>query len=130
MASITVDHGHADTFSIGVRDHRLTVDQPVADGGSDAGPTPTELFVASLAGCVAHYARRYLALHDLPQKGLRVIADYDLAFRPTRVGRIRLILVVPDGQATLRKPAGTARADDPLSPSVCRQTMERHRDPN
>ena len=97
MPSITVDHVDADTFTIGVRDHRLTVDQPVADGGSDAGPTPTELFVASLAGCVAYYARRYLARHGLPEDGLRVVADYDLAFRPARVGRIRLVLVLPDG---------------------------------
>ena len=97
MPSITVDHVDADTFTIGIRDHRLTVDQPVADGGSDAGATPTELFVASLAGCVAYYARRYLARHELPDRGLRVRAEYAMASRPARVARIRLVLVLPDG---------------------------------
>jgi putative redox protein len=42
--------------------HELIVDEPVAAGGSDTGPRPTELLGASLAGCIAitmeMYARR------------------------------------------------------------------------
>lgn len=38
-------------------------------------PSPTELFVASLAPCVAFHARRYLQRHDLPEDGLRVTTD-------------------------------------------------------
>jgi uncharacterized OsmC-like protein len=45
-----------DRFVLEVRGHQLYVDQPREAGGSDAGPTPTELFVASLAGCVGFYA--------------------------------------------------------------------------
>jgi putative redox protein len=36
-----------------IREHRLIVDEPEASGGSDAGPTPTELLAASLAACSA-----------------------------------------------------------------------------
>jgi hypothetical protein len=61
MGTMTVWHLNGDRFAIGVRDHMLTVDQPLADGGEDTAPTPTELLVASLASCVAFYARRYLA---------------------------------------------------------------------
>jgi putative redox protein len=39
-------------------------------GGGDVGPTPTELFVAGLASCVAFYARRYLRRHDIDAEGL------------------------------------------------------------
>jgi putative redox protein len=49
-----------DRHLVTVRGHHLVVDQPPCDGGGDAGPTPVELFVASLASCVAHYARRAL----------------------------------------------------------------------
>ena len=49
-----------DRHRISVRGHELIVDQPCDAGGEDAGPTPTDLFVASLASCVAHYARRGL----------------------------------------------------------------------
>ncbi|MGA7988879.1 MAG: OsmC family protein [Candidatus Dormiibacterota bacterium] len=49
-----------DRHRITVGRHELIVDQPRDAGGEDAGPTPTDLFVASLASCIAHYARRGL----------------------------------------------------------------------
>ena len=51
--AVHVDHLAADRFEIGVRGHVLTVDQPVDAGGEDTAPTPTELFIASRASCVA-----------------------------------------------------------------------------
>ena len=97
MSNITVRHVDGDRFAIETRDHVLTVDQPLAAGGDDTAPTPTELFVASLASCVAFYARRYLARHDLPTTGLRVIAAYDMAQRPARVGSVSLDITLPEG---------------------------------
>ncbi len=57
---LTVVSLGGDRHRITVRGHEIVVDQPVESGGEDAGPTPTDLFVASLASCVAHYARRGL----------------------------------------------------------------------
>ena len=57
---LTVASLGGDRHRIMVRGHEIVVDQPVESGGEDAGPTPTDLFVASLASCVAHYARRGL----------------------------------------------------------------------
>jgi len=57
---LTVASLGGDRHRITVRGHEIVVDQPVESGGEDAGPTPTDLFVASLASCVAHYARRGL----------------------------------------------------------------------
>ncbi|MGA2283367.1 MAG: OsmC family protein [Candidatus Dormibacteria bacterium] len=87
---LRVDHERVDRFRITVRQHTLWVDQPVLDGGEDGAATPTELFVASLASCVAFYVRRFLARHGLPVAGLSVIADYDMAAQPARVGEVRL----------------------------------------
>jgi putative redox protein len=58
MPNLSVAHQGGDRFELGMRGHRLTCDQPLADGGDDQGPTPTELFVGSLAACVGFYARR------------------------------------------------------------------------
>jgi putative redox protein len=96
MTSVTVQHQGGDRFGIRISGHEVIVDQPVADGGTDAGPTPTELFVASLAGCVAFYARRYLARHGLPEQGLSVTAGYTMASRPARVGEVRVSVRLPD----------------------------------
>src|SRR5450756_603820 len=92
-----VEHRGGDTFDISVRGHTITVDQPVKDGGDDTAPTPTELFIASLASCVAFYARRYLARHDLPTEGLAVEATFDMGSKPARVAGIDMRLIVPEG---------------------------------
>lgn len=41
------------------RTHHLAVDEPRPLGGTDAGPTPYELLLASLAGCTAMTLRMY-----------------------------------------------------------------------
>lgn len=92
---VHVAHRGGDRFDITVRGHVIRVDQPVSDGGEDTGPTPTELFIASLASCVAFYARRYLNRHDLPTEGLAVEADFRMGSRPARVAQIEVRLTVP-----------------------------------
>ena len=71
-ATLRVVYLSGDRFEVSIREHVVTVDQPVQAGGQDIGPTPTELFVAGLASCVAFYARRYLRRHKLDATGLTV----------------------------------------------------------
>jgi uncharacterized OsmC-like protein len=95
-----------DAYVIDTGRHRLVVDQPVDAGGTDTGPTPTDLFVASLVSCVAHYAGRYLTRHLVERDGLRVSADWDFAAdRPARVGRIAIEITPPPGLPEERIPA-------------------------
>jgi len=97
LRPMRVEHRGGDTFDINVRGHVVRVDQPVKDGGDDTAPTPTELFIASLASCVAFYARRYLARHNLPTDGLAVEATFDMGAKPARVAGIDVRLIVPEG---------------------------------
>jgi uncharacterized OsmC-like protein len=108
--SMRVDHDKGDRFAIEIRGHRVVVDQPAEMGGDDVGPTPTELFVASLASCVGFYARRYLARHDLDDTGLAVEVTYTMATKPSRVGDVTLRLVVPAGVPQERQAALMAMA--------------------
>jgi putative redox protein len=105
MEPVSVSHLGGDRFAITVRGHDVYVDQPIGDGGTDTAPTPTELFVAGLASCVAFYARRYLSRHDLPTDGLAVRASYTIAPRPARVGEIRIELSVPHDVPVERRDA-------------------------
>ena len=94
---VVVRHLAGDRFAVAVRGHTFTVDQPVDAGGTDSAPAPTEYFAGAVAACVAFYARRYLARHDLPTEGLAVTASYAMADRPARIREITLSLVVPEG---------------------------------
>lgn len=86
-----------EAYDVDVRGHTVRVDQPADAGGSDEGPTPTELFVASLATCVAFYAGRYLSRHGYDRDGLGVSVEFAMATdRPARVAAIRLAVRVPD----------------------------------
>ena len=48
--------------TLSIRNHRFTVDGSAAEGGSDAGPSPHDLYDAALGACkaltVLWYARR------------------------------------------------------------------------
>jgi putative redox protein len=96
MAELQVHHEGGDRFTARIRGHEVVFDQPAEQGGDDAGPTPTEVFAASLAACVGFFARRFLSRHDLPTAGLRVDAAYELSSsRPSRVERIIVHVVTP-----------------------------------
>jgi putative redox protein len=95
-----------ESYEVSVRGHRVLVDQPADAGGQDAAPTPTELFVASLATCVAFYAGRYLTRHGYGRDGLTVSAAFDMATdRPARVTGIRLTVQAPADMPAGRRPA-------------------------
>jgi len=90
MARMTVRHLNGDAFSVAIRQHRLVVDQRSRDG-DELGPTPVELFVASLAGCAAYYAHRYLQEQGWPDEALTVECDWLMrAGTPHAVGSVRL----------------------------------------
>lgn len=101
-----VEFRSGESYEVTVRGHRFAVDQPVDVGGDDSAPTPTELFVASLATCVAFYAGRYLTRHGYPRDGLGVSASFRMSGdRPARVTAIRLTVRVPDALPLARLPA-------------------------
>lgn len=103
--TLRVEHRGEDKFDIRIRGHVVRVDQPHEDGGEDTAPTPTELFVASLASCVAFYARRYLARHNLPTEGLAVETSFEVGSRPARVSGIEVRLIIPEGVPAERRDA-------------------------
>jgi len=104
--SVDVEFLGVETYEIAVREHRVRVDQPLRDGGADQAPTPTELFVGSLAACVAFYAGRYLSRHGYQRDGLRVRAEFEMASdRPARVSSVRLTLRPPARFPAERLPA-------------------------
>jgi putative redox protein len=95
---VEVSYLGGESYAAAARGHALLTDQPATAGGADTAMTPTELLVASLSSCVAFYAGRYLARHELNRDGLHVTATFTTAAnRPARVGEIKLTIQVPGG---------------------------------
>jgi uncharacterized OsmC-like protein len=95
--ALTVAFRGGTRFEISTDRHTIISDQPTEDGGTDAGMTPVELFVGSLAGCVGYFVGRYCARHNIPSDGLTVLADWSMAEQPHRVGTITLRVSLPPG---------------------------------
>jgi putative redox protein len=60
-----------------VREHVIAVDQPVADGGEDSGPSAHDLYDASLGACKALTVLWYAKRKGYPIEDVRVIVDRD-----------------------------------------------------
>jgi putative redox protein len=93
--AIVVTHLGGDRLRIETRGHVLFADQPIGDGGDDTAPTPTEMFLSSLAACVSFYAERFLGRNKLSTDGLTVSCDYSWAKNPNRIGAIELSVRAP-----------------------------------
>jgi putative redox protein len=106
LTHVDVNYLDGESYEIGMRNHRVLVDQSERDGGADEAPTPTELFVGSLAACVAFYAGRYITRHGYGREGLHVHADFAMsANRPARVTGIRISVRPPADFPADRVPA-------------------------
>jgi putative redox protein len=72
--------------TVQVRNHQLTVDEPLESGGEDAGPDPQELLAVSLASCTAITMEMYAARKDWDIGNVEVEVQYTPAERgcPTR----------------------------------------------
>ena len=64
--------------NISVRDFNLTVDEPVALGGTDLAPNPVEYILAGYAGCINVVAHIVAKEQNINLKDLEIDIDGDL----------------------------------------------------
>lgn len=93
--ALTVAFKEGVRFDVTSGGHTVITDQPVEDGGRGEGMSPVDLFVGSIASCVAYFVGRYCERHKIPAEGLRVEADWSMAERPHRVGALSLRITLP-----------------------------------
>ncbi len=81
--------------TVQVRDHQLTVDEPLESGGEDAGPDPQEMLAVSLASCTAITMEMYAGRKGWDIGNVEVEVQYTPAERgcPTKFD---IVLRLPD----------------------------------
>jgi len=105
---VEVLHKDGVKFEAIARGHRVICDQPLSNGGADAGMTPPEFLLVSLGTCAGFYAAQYLKTRALSADGLRVKVTAEKAAQPARLGSFRIEVTAPDLDA--QHQAGILRA--------------------
>lgn len=73
----------------------ILTDQPAAQGGAGAAPTPFDLFLASVGTCAGLYALRFCQQRNLDTEGLSLKVTPEYADGGKRVSRIAIEISLP-----------------------------------
>jgi putative redox protein len=92
---ITLRYKGGKQFEATARGHAILSDQPLDNAGADAGMTPPELFLASIASCAGYYAAEYLNARGLPSEDLEIRATALKGDKPVRMVSIHLDVTAP-----------------------------------
>lgn len=92
---ITVKYQEGTRFEVQSRTHRIIVDQPKSEDGTDQGMTPVELFNASLASCIAYFASVFLRRHVSDLTGLEIQSSWKYSENPHRISAMHFVICTP-----------------------------------
>jgi putative redox protein len=62
---------------IKIREHTVIADETIDDGGTNDGPTPMEILLGSVGGCIVVTARAYAQRKGWPLTGVSVELEMD-----------------------------------------------------
>lgn len=95
MATIRTIHKGDMLFESTMGNHKLIIDVPAEMGGTDRGPQPPQIFIASLGSCVAALVANYCQTNNLNTDGLAVDVSFDKVENPTRLVNIKISIHMP-----------------------------------
>lgn len=105
MDLISISQTENSEFEASIRKHTIISDMSVADGGSDAAPSPAELIVSSLGFCIAMIIQRYCISHEFSDQGIELSMTYLLNEKPKMISSITIDIALPAGFPDNRKQA-------------------------
>ena len=105
MAKITTTYKGDMLFESKLGNHGVVIDVPAGMGGKDRGPTPPELFVASLGSCIAALVAQYCGRSGIDATDMTVDVTFDKVDDPTRLTNLKARVELPHGQCADRQAA-------------------------
>lgn len=76
--------------------HDIHTDQPLDNGGEDSGPSPFELFLASIGACAGIFVQGFCARRGIDPSGVRIVERPSYAADGTLVD-VALDVELPPG---------------------------------
>jgi uncharacterized OsmC-like protein len=95
MDLITVTREEGLRFSVRLRDHVMTTDMSVGEGGRDGGPSPVEYLGVASGACLATMVQAYCDARGYVDGDVSVSLTLELVENPNRVGAIVLDVELP-----------------------------------
>lgn len=90
--------------------HMIVIDQPVSGGGTDAGPTPLDVQLMALGGCIAAIGRIVAMQRKIALRGIEISIEGEL-------GTDRLLGKSSDKRVGFSSIAARVKIDADLSPA-------------
>jgi putative redox protein len=75
--NVTRNHQHPMSHTVRIRSHEFAADVSAAEGGSDAGPSPHDIYDAALASCKALTVLWYAQRKKIELTDIEVITERD-----------------------------------------------------
>jgi len=97
MEKITTVYKGSMLFETQMGRHNLVIDVPASMGGSDRGPIPPQIFVASLGRCIGAFVAEYCERNNIDTTGMTVDMHYEKAVSPTRLTNLKATVRLPNG---------------------------------
>lgn len=95
MPTLTTRYCGDMLFENQLGNHRILIDVPPAMGGKDRGPTPPEIFIASLGACIGAFVSSYCRQASIDAEGMTVDISFDKVANPTRLSNLRATIRLP-----------------------------------
>jgi len=105
MGNITTYYKGDMLFESRMGRHSLLIDVPPVMGGHDRGPTPPEVFIASLGSCVGAFVVNYCNQAGVDTREMTVDVSFDKAEDPARLTNVKVTVKLPHGACGRRKEA-------------------------
>ena len=105
MASITTTYQGDMLFATQMGNHTIEIDVPAGMGGSDRGPTPPELFIASLGSCIGAFAANYCQKAGIDTTDMTVDLSFEKVQDPVRLADLKATVHLPYGDCERRQKA-------------------------
>jgi uncharacterized OsmC-like protein len=102
MAKITTYYQGKMLFESKIGNHTVTIDVPASMGGSDRGPMPPQLFIASLGSCIGAFVAQYCEKNGIDDTGMAVEMTFEKAADPTRLVNLKAAVKLPNGDCGKR----------------------------